>query len=358
MNNPVSHSGHFSLLDGLRGVASIVVLFYHIDMYVFGKTWFPHAYLAVDFFFVLSGFVIANAYGKKLLDSMTFMGFVKVRLARLYPLIFISVFLGLLILGIRLLTTHSLSYWQLFVAAISGFALMPTNILEDLYPEKTPLYPVNGPLWSLFFELFINFVFAAIVRWLSVARVAFLCVASGVALLFVAVHHKGVDVGFTCANFPEGFVRVTFSFFIGILLGRFKPSFHAGDLVGMLLMFLLAAFLFLPFFAEKWLYDMVAVAIVFPLIVYGGISCRSTPVIGGFYLFLGELSYPLYVIHDPTNRLVSNALNILHFHPAHDAVAVLCGVAAFATAILLMVFWDRPVRKLLGRMAGPSLQTQ
>src|SRR5579864_4395262 len=99
----LTHSHHFPLLDGLRGIAALAVLSLHIVQLMDAPVLLPHAHLSVDFFFILSGFVVANAYEKKLLHSMTFTRFVKIRLVRLYPMIFAGGLLGTLVLLTRLL---------------------------------------------------------------------------------------------------------------------------------------------------------------------------------------------------------------------------------------------------------------
>lgn len=84
---------HYELLDGLRGVAALLVVFYHIFeglSFAAGGTLITvinHGYLAVDFFFILSGFVIGYAYDDRLGKSMSLGNFFKRRLIRLHPMI-------------------------------------------------------------------------------------------------------------------------------------------------------------------------------------------------------------------------------------------------------------------------------
>ncbi|HEX7694251.1 MAG TPA: acyltransferase family protein, partial [Sphingomonas sp.] len=86
----------FVVLDGMRGLAALSVVALHTAQYFPSQTGPARAYLAVDFFFMLSGFVMAHAYGDKLRAGLTIKGFAEIRLARLYPMIFLGVTLGLL----------------------------------------------------------------------------------------------------------------------------------------------------------------------------------------------------------------------------------------------------------------------
>ena len=98
---PSSERQHFATLDGLRGIAAIVVVIFH-DLSPFDlDSLIPHAPLAVDFFFCLSGFVVAYAYEKRLLGTMSFADFVAVRIIRLYPLILAGLLLGAVVFVLR-----------------------------------------------------------------------------------------------------------------------------------------------------------------------------------------------------------------------------------------------------------------
>ena len=80
---------HYELLDGLRGVAALVVIWYHVFEGFAASPVdqrFNHGYLAVDFFFILSGFVVGYAYDDRWKRrTLSFGGFIKRRLIRLHP---------------------------------------------------------------------------------------------------------------------------------------------------------------------------------------------------------------------------------------------------------------------------------
>jgi peptidoglycan/LPS O-acetylase OafA/YrhL len=307
----------------------------------------PHAQLSVDFFFLLSGFVVANAYEKKLLHSMTFARFVTIRLARLYPMILVGGLLGAIVLLARLLTTHSLTYSQLLIESLSGIILLPTTMISRLYPHNEALFPINPSLWSLFFELIINFIYAMIVCELNTRRVWIICILSSTALAGVALLNDNINVGSESISFFSGFVRVTCPFFIGVLLSRYKPVFRVSNNTGIILLAFLAVILLNPFQTEEWVYDVLAIIVVFPIIVFVGVASRSNAIMSKSCALLGDLSYPLYVIHHPVLRIVLNGSHTLHLNMSNWITAVLCGVASILSAAMLLLLWDRPVRKYL-----------
>src|ERR1700744_3037299 len=101
-NNPsttiLQTKQHFEILDGLRGVAALAVVTFHFMEWVYfdySKNFIGHGFLAVDFFFCLSGFVIGYAYDDRI-GKMGILEFFKSRLIRLHPLVIIGSVIGLL----------------------------------------------------------------------------------------------------------------------------------------------------------------------------------------------------------------------------------------------------------------------
>jgi peptidoglycan/LPS O-acetylase OafA/YrhL len=109
----------------------------------------PHADLAVDFFFVLSGFVVAKAYEVKLTSSMPLSRFVMIRLVRLYPMILAGVVLGAFVLAVRSATAYPVTIEQFMIATACALLIVPTTAMRSFGPD---LFPINNPHWSLFFE--------------------------------------------------------------------------------------------------------------------------------------------------------------------------------------------------------------
>lgn len=303
---------HYATLDGFRGIAALVVVALHTFQVLAVPGRVHHAELAVDFFFMLSGFVVAKAYETRLKTSMSFVEFVKVRVIRLYPMIIVGVLLGAFVFGGRLITTHSITAEGLLEATVSGLLLLPTTALFSLYEGM--LYPVDAPEWSLFFELTINFVYAPVVRLLTTRKLICLCILSGAALVFVARSYGDLRVGYDANNFFAGFARVAFPFLMGVLLLRWRPRFHLHQGVGVFLGFALLAVLIGPDREKLWSYDLLAVGVLFPAIIVIGSVCESGKLLNGLWLWLGELSYPLYITHFPMVRLIKNAALMLHLN--------------------------------------------
>jgi peptidoglycan/LPS O-acetylase OafA/YrhL len=346
---------HFTTLDGLRGVAAIAVVMLHSTLLLNHRlSW--HVELAVDFFFVLSGFVVAKAYEGKLRASMTVLEFAKIRLVRLYPMIFIGVLFGFGVIVLRLLTHNPYSGKQLLIVLVSGLLLLPTTVLGH-----SDVYPANSPSWSLFFELAINFVYALTVRWLNTLRLIVLCGVSAAALCIAAKAHHGVNLGFLPGTWWLGFVRVTFPFSAGVLLSRCRNARPVGAAATIVLALVLLTVLCVPFYVGSWVYDCVIVAFVFPAIVFCGTGCKSSPILDKSCIALGELSYPLYITHQPLLRIISNAIGIFHWHIASVLAILLSTAATIPAAVLFLKIWDRPVRgwlngrfiKTIGRVAPP-----
>ena len=180
---PGSEKHHYHILDGLRGVAAIVVVWFHIfEAYATSHVdqIINHGYLAVDFFFMLSGFVIGYAYDNRW-KTMTTREFIKRRLIRLQPMVAIGALIGALIFYFQGCPVWDVSQ----VAVISLFAATFVNILLIPSPPGMEIrglgemYPLNGPSWSLFFEYIGNLLYALFIRKLSTRSLAILVVAAG-----------------------------------------------------------------------------------------------------------------------------------------------------------------------------------
>ena len=231
---------HYELLDGLRGVAALLVVFYHIFeglSFAAGGTLITvinHGYLAVDFFFILSGFVIGYAYDDRLGKSMSLGNFFKRRLIRLHPMIVMGAVLGVIFYllqgSVQWDGTHiSLSLVMLALLCAMFFILAAPGACYDIRGNGE-MFPLNGPSWSLFFEYIGNILYALFIHRLSNKMLALLTVLSGVGLawfaLFDVVGYGMIGVGWTLdgANFLGGLLRMLFPFTLGMLLSRhFKP---------------------------------------------------------------------------------------------------------------------------------------
>ncbi len=138
----------FVTLDALRGAGAVTVMAGHAGPLLGGYTP-PLYYLAVDMFFVLSGFVISHAYDDKMAAGMRPLEFLRARVKRLYPIYLVGLLLGLV--SVLFSNPHALSLTQAALTFFCGLFALPSPPMEPL----GALFPLNGPYWSLFFEFWI-----------------------------------------------------------------------------------------------------------------------------------------------------------------------------------------------------------
>ena len=365
---------HYALLDGLRGVAALLVVIYHIfEGFAFAETTngegsglistLNHGHIAVDFFFILSGFVISYAYDDRW-QKMTLGGYFKRRLIRLHPMLVMGAVIGTItfLIGGR-------EQWDGIVTPIGGvaLALLLTALMIPALPGSMhevrgngEMFPLNGPQWSLFFEYIGNIIYALIIRRLSTRSLAVL-----VALL-AALHtwifvwnlsgYDSVGIGWTIdtINFWGGLVRMLFPFTVGMLLARtFKPR-KIKYAFWICAAILLATFA-VPYIASEGarslnsLYEVVCIAFVFPIIVWLGACGTAESSTGRISGLLGDLSYPLYIVHYPVMYLFYAWLIDKHFYSFEDTLLMPAIVVAvsIALAYACLKLYDEPVRKWL-----------
>jgi peptidoglycan/LPS O-acetylase OafA/YrhL len=362
----------FITLDGLRGVAAVAIVIGHcpeffpsITAYGYPPEVTPEAgllfenYLAVDFFFVLSGFVLMHAYGQKLHDGMSPTHFMAVRLIRLYPLYLIA--LGFVLLPYTWAGLHGklgLYGPDLFTFAVGAlFALL---MLPS--PLSSILFPLNAPAWSLFFELIANGIFGLLGRKLTIQLLAFIVAVSG-ALLCAAVSMewfgfggdgpRAMSDGWYWSSFGAGALRVSYSFFAGALTYHLwdksrLPIRIPGALrsPGWLVAILIAIFAAHPPDAFERAYDLLITIVVFPAIVLIGASSKPSGYAARMFLTLGLASYGVYVLQLPAKDVLLRALIRTH---VSLTPAMGIGFIAFLFVFVLAAdyVYDVPVRRWL-----------
>ncbi len=368
----------YEILDGLRGVAAMLVVAYHLLETYFHS--FPnqpinHGYLAVDFFFVLSGFVIGYAYDDRW-DRMSTWNFCKRRLVRLHPMVIFGTVLGAVLFYFGDCPSFPLlkdTPWHMVIlVALWCFTMIPLPTSMDIrgWAETNPL---DGAAWSLQWEYIANILYALFIRRLSKVALS-ACVA--VFAVFTLILCLDIDVtGFLQARSyisytvvggwslsPDqlqiGLTRLLYPFFCGLLISRtgrlikVKGGFWWCSL-------LIVVLLGMPWMGMetmgpgRWtngLYEAVCILVLFPLIVSVG---AGSSVKGGktaaINKFLGEISYPLYITHFP---LIYLQMSWAASHPdsplsTHVAVAVSVFVLAIAVAYASFKIYDVPVREWL-----------
>lgn len=358
---------HYEILDGLRGVAAIMVVIFHLfETFSEGnhlKQIINHGYLAVDFFFALSGFVIGYAYDDRW-GKMSVKDFFKRRLIRLHPMIIIGMVIGaigfyfsaspILFPGIS-----SVPLWRMLLVMLIGFTLLPVSTSMDIRGWGE-MHPLNGPAWSLFFEYVANILYALFIRKFSNKLLSILVFAAACLTIHLAVTSPNGDViggwSLDAAQFRIGLTRLLYPFFAGLLLSRVvKPGKIKNAFLWCSLMVIgILSFPRVGGSENIWmngLYDSLSIIFLFPLIVYMGASGE----VKGKYTskvsrFLGDISYPIYITHYPliyifTAWVFNNKIPMNEAWP----VALLVLFSAIAIAYGSLKLYDIPVRRWLTR---------
>ncbi|MEO5713464.1 MAG: acyltransferase [Luteolibacter sp.] len=355
------------MLDGLRGVAAVIVVLFHITEFHYTdpqSRQFNHGYLAVDFFFLLSGFVIGYAYDDRW-NGMTPWTFLKRRLIRLHPMVIVGSLLGAALFYFSASKLFPIvggtPVPRLLIMTLLGALLIPVPPSADVRGWGE-IFPVNAPSWSLFFEYIANILYALGLRRLGIKPLGILTAVFAAALIHLSVNMAdGMLIGgwtMSGDQFRIGMTRLLFPFFGGLFLfrlGRLIRIKHAFPVAAVLLVAVLLA----PRIGDastNWMngfYESLVIILVFPLIVMIGAGGSAGSRTGGKVCdFLGEISYPLYLVHYP--------IFYVYFGWAHDKgltlsaswpYALLAIVISIATAYGALRLLDAPIRKRLTRFA-------
>jgi peptidoglycan/LPS O-acetylase OafA/YrhL len=362
---PLATKPHYPILDGLRGVAALLVVAFHLmeahatshrDQLI------NHGYLAVDFFFLLSGFVIGYAYDDRW-GRMTLGSFVKRRLVRLQPMVVLGMLIGgacyYCQAGSLWPTIAATPVWKMLLVMVLGCFMIPMPLSLDIR-GWTETYPLNGPGWSLFFEYIANFLYAVVVRRFATWALALLVVLAAAALVYLGVTSPEGDViggwALDATQLRVGFSRMMYPFFAGLLLFRVVRPGQVRHAFGWcsLLVVLALAMPRIGSSAHPWqngLYDSLSIIFLFPLIIWLGVSGElTTGASRRWCTFLGEISYPLYITHYPfiyiyTAWVHDNKVPLRTGLP----VAALVFLFVVALAYACLKWYDEPVRAWLNR---------
>ena len=309
---------HYAALDGLRGVAAVMVVLFHMfegsarDLQFHTDQIINHGYLSVDFFFMLSGFVIGYAYDDRW-GNMTLWNFCKRRLVRLQPMVVMGMLLGGILFSFQgseiFPNLEQTPVWKMLLVMTVGFTLLPVPVSLDVR-GWSEMHPLNGPAWSLFFEYVANILYAVLIRKFTSRWLAVLVFLAGCALIHQC-YTQGNNIGGWTLDAEQcrvGLTRLMFPFFGGLLI----VIFPAGVFLG----------------ASD---------------IPGDISARASR-------FLGNISYPLYITHYP--------IVYLYLAWVHDAEVPLSRALPVAAGVLLLCIavaygclklYDEPVRAWLSK---------
>ena len=364
---------HYDILDGLRGVAAILVLWYHVfEGYAFAAgapiiAMPNHAYLAVDFFFILSGFVIAYAYDDRIGKSMPLGNFFKRRLIRLHPMVVLGAVFGVITFlmqgSVQWDGTHVMTS-AVMIALLCTMFFIPA--VPGCYYEirgNGEMFPLNGPAWSLFFEYIGNILYALFIHRFSNRTLTIWTALMGIGLGFFTLTdfsgYGNLGVGWTldATNFIGGLLRMLFPFSLGMLVFRhFKPIKICGAFwICSLVLFVLFHVPFIPGLAPicyNGLFEMICITLVFPLLVWLGASGSTTDRFSsGVCKFLGDISFPVYIIHYPLYYLFYAWLIKHQYYTFGQTwvTAILLIAGNIVLAWCCLKIYDEPVRRYLSK---------
>jgi peptidoglycan/LPS O-acetylase OafA/YrhL len=364
--HPIPTKPHYLVLDGLRGVAALIVVVFHIfeaystshlDLII------NHGYLAVDFFFLLSGYVIGYAYDDRW-QKLTLGVFFKRRLERLQPMVILGTLIGACCFYFSdsplFPAIHTVPVWKLLLVTLIGITLIPIPVSMDIRGWQE-MHPLDGPGWSLFFEYVANIMYALGIRRFSKTALSILVAISAIALIHYTVFGPTGDViggwSLTAEQLRIGFTRVMFPFFGGLLLSRITTPTrikNAFGYCGILLVIALA----MPriggadYLWMNGIYESFVIILVFPLIVYLGASGQvHGKSESNICKFLADLSYPIYITHYPFIYIYMGWVSA-HKGPEFPVnQGILYGVLTFVASVTVgyvsLKYYDEPVRAWL-----------
>jgi len=339
---------HFEILDGLRGVAALAVVTFHFMEWVYtnpNQNFIGHGFLAVDFFFCLSGFVIAYAYDDRI-AKMGILGFFKSRLIRLHPLVIAGSVLGLLAFLFDPFGGHPELYStsKIILAFFCSILLIPMPEIAD---RSFNLFSFNAPAWSLFWEYIANIVYAVVLYKISRSYLWLLTVLSAAAVGFVAYRSGNLLGGWSGPTFWDGGARVAYSFLAGLLI--YRSNWIIKNKLGFIgiAIALLLAFV-MPSSKWNWLVEPLIVVLYFPLLIALGAGATLITGLKNSCQFLGKISYPLYMTHYAALWMFGNYYTTHKPGSVQLVLVISVGLILLVLfAYVVMVVYDMRVRKYL-----------
>lgn len=340
---------HFEILDGMRGLAALAIVIFHFMEWVFpdiNKNFIGHGFLAVDFFFCLSGFVIGYAYDDRI-GKIGIGSFFKRRLIRLHPLVIFGSVLGLLGLFLDPYATPvSFGIGKLALLFICSLLLIPLPIMEERFYNN---FSLNAPAWSLFWEYVANIVYAFILYRLGRRSLFVLTILAAAGICFVSYSAGNLLGGWSKDNFFDGGVRVAYSFSVGLLI--FRSNWIIKNRIGFLgLAVLLSLAFVMPGSQWNWLTELLVVLFYFPLLVSLGAGSVLSSRLKSVCTFSGNISYPLYMTHYAAIWIFGSYFTNTKPGAGELIIVVVVGVILLVVfAWLVMKYYDIPVRRYLSK---------
>jgi peptidoglycan/LPS O-acetylase OafA/YrhL len=334
-------SRRFHALDALRGICAAIVLFYHTFLHgplgLFG-----HGYLSVDVFFALSGFVLAYAFGDRLEAGMRPADFMRARIRRLGPIVWFAAGFSVVgVLATEILGGPGVPLPAVMLAGLQSLFLLPMTGVSHI-----DAFPLNGPLWSLFAEFWVNAGFARVAARLRLSTLAAIIVAGWLFLIVRTLGAGTIDFGAAQSDILYAIPRAAPTFACGVLIFRLWRSGSLSKLPSVNPMLVLLVWIAISLAPNLGpVFDLVQTMVVAPIVI--ALLARSSRTVPRWTLWLGRISYPLYATH----VVIIYAGQRL----AHGALPVWALVVLPAMALLLadvLARWYEPAFRIAATRLG------
>jgi peptidoglycan/LPS O-acetylase OafA/YrhL len=333
----------FEVLDGTRGLAALVVMIFHLTalQQVFERGW-----LAVDLFFILSGFVITYSYGDKIKQGLTFKDFLVARFLRLWPLMALGLTLGLAASALH-------HFWvapdgglaaEVIAAFFFNLAFLPyisetTQVTYGDVIVYDDLFPLNAPAWSLFFEMLIGLVYFGFVAFTKKTESI---VVAAVGMASYALCLVLLGWGHTL-NFLESFPRFIGEFFLGGVVCTYRNVVRLQSKLPAAALAVLVALSFCYAFPGS---RILSATLLYPAFVLFASKVEVSGAAAKACDILGSISYPLYILHMPLYRMLYDAFD-LGVHSVYGRAAI--GVIVITPFMYVAARLDARVRAYLSQ---------
>ncbi len=348
---------HFEILDGLRGIAALAIVVFHFMEWIYSdysQNFIGHGFLAVDFFFCLSGFVIGYAYDHRI-GEMGVKEFFKSRLIRLHPLVILGTIIGLLGFLFDPFSSCSEGYslGRLILIFVCSIFLIPFPVMAD---RSFNNFGLNAPAWSLFWEYVANIFYAFILCKLGRRVLIVLAIIAAGILCSIGFRAGNLLGGWNGETFWDGGARVFYSFLAGLLI--YRSNWVVKNRLGFIGLSLLLALAFVfPHLKMNWISQLAIVLFYFPLLVSLGAGSSLASGSQKLCVFAGEISYPLYMTHYAAIWIYGGYLTSHKPGTAELSFVVIAGtllLVGFAYGV--MKLYDIPVRRYLGNLRLKALK--
>ncbi|MFP3564678.1 acyltransferase family protein [Paraburkholderia sp. SIMBA_030] len=341
-----TNENRYATLDGIRGIAALFVVTGHLP-YLFAIAGFRHAFLAVDLFFVMSGFVLARSYEDRLLSGHTnTRSFMRARVLRLYPLYILGIIAGV---ASAFLDDFYVACTAITVPKSIALALAPAAFMLPAF-VNIDLYPFDRPAWSLMNELIANYLYARFLPRLSKRTILLVVSVTWLMIVFVT-SWRTLNAGFTWQRLPVGPVRVIFSFLIGVLIHRGAPTTRTVSNAAALLIIAVVVGTLALDVPRRFdaLYVIVSVTVIFPAVVFAATRFEPQGWFRKACAAGGLASYGIYVLHAPLGGMLNTfGLWVLGLKPEQVAMTGLPFILVIsALAILLDRSYSPAIRRAL-----------